>query len=337
MIDRQRLAELAAKAAKPDGAYVNCYPTPEHGLSDFLRWQWQSRGQFPKHQRFVLHKPDPTLLAAPAPAPRLTWIGHSTFLLQYRHWNVLTDPVFSERCSPVQFAGPKRAVPPALDIEALPPINAVLVSHNHYDHLDRASVKQLHTRFGDQIVWYVPSGVAQWLHQLGIRNIRELGWWQSVEEGECEAFCLPAQHFSGRGINDRNRSLWCSWRVHFGDFSCYFAGDTGYAAPLFQDIGALFGAVDLALLPIGAYEPRWFMSPVHINPAEAVAIHQDIHARQSVAMHWGTFVLTDEPMDAPPRALAEARRNSGLTDECFRVLEHGDVFIIDEKITQSHE
>ena len=328
MIDRERLAALAAEEPENPAVYRNRFATPHHGLRDFLRWQWDSRGRFPHHQRFPVRQPDRQQLANPGELPQLTWIGHSTFLFQYRGWNLLTDPVFSERCSPVAFAGPKRAVPPALTIDQLPPINAVLVSHNHYDHLDRASVKQLQARFGRDILWFVPRGVGDWLRKLGVERIIELGWWQSEFHGQVEAFCLPTQHFSGRGPGDHNRSLWCSWRLHFPDFSFYFAGDTGYA-PLFKEIGDIFGPLDLALLPIGAYEPRWFMSPVHINPAEAVTIHQEIRARQSVAMHWGTFVLTDEPMDAPPQAVAQALAEQHINPEAFRVPQHGETLIID--------
>ena len=328
MIDRERLAALAAEHPARAGVYRNRFPTPRHGLGAFLRWQWDTRGQFPRHQPFPLQQPDQQRLANPGPQPQLTWIGHATFLFQHRGWNMITDPVFSERCSPLSFAGPKRAVPPALTVDDLPPINAVLVSHNHYDHLDRTSVKQLQARFGREILWFVPTGVASWLRNLGVERIIELGWWQSEYHGQVEAFCLPAQHFSGRGPGDHNRTLWCSWRLNFPDFSLYFAGDTGYA-PLFDEISDIFGPVDLALLPIGAYEPRWFMSPVHINPAEAVTIHQEIRARQSVAMHWGTFVLTDEPMDAPPRALALALQEQQIDSETFRVPQHGETLTIE--------
>ena len=331
MIDRQRLAALAAEepaSQRRKHAFRNRFATPHHGLGAFLRWQWESRGRFPGHQSFPLHTPDPEQLRQPGNRPQITWIGHATYLFQHRGWNLLTDPVFSDRCSPFTFAGPKRAVPPALTIDQLPDINAVLVSHNHYDHLDKASVKQLQARFGRDILWFVPQGIAAWLRKLGVERIIELGWWQSDYHGQVEAFCLPAQHFSGRGPNDHNQTLWCSWRLNFPDFSLYFAGDTGYA-PLFNEIGQVFGPVDLALLPIGAYEPRWFMSPVHINPAEAVKIHQDIQARQSLAMHWGTFVLTDEPMDAPPKALARALTEQHIEHVHFRVPQHGETLTIE--------
>ncbi|MDX1802600.1 MAG: MBL fold metallo-hydrolase [Alcanivorax sp.] len=328
MIARQRLTELASEIYHDGRQYLNRYRTPHHGWREFLRWQWQTLGHFPKPQSFPLRQPDPQRLREPGAQPQLTWIGHSTFLFQFRGWNLITDPVFGQRCSPVRFAGPKRAVPPALTIDQLPAINAVLVSHNHYDHLDRDSVCQLQQRFGNDIVWFVPLGVADWLRRLGVQRIIELGWWQSEFHGQVEAFCLPAQHFSGRGAGDHNRSLWCSWRLQFPDFSFYFAGDTGYA-PLFREIGDLFGPTDLALLPIGAYEPRWFMSPVHVNPEEAVRIHCDLGAKQSVAMHWGTFILTDEPMDAPPKALARALEEQNVDASCFRVPQHGETLVFD--------
>ncbi|EKF72947.1 phospholipase [Alcanivorax hongdengensis A-11-3] len=336
MIDRERLAALASEANHDGKRYQNRYRTPHHGLREFVRWQWQSRGQFPAQQSFPLITPAPHMLAEPASQPRLTWIGHSTFLLQYRGWNLLTDPVFSERCSPVQFAGPKRAVPPALSIDELPPINAILVSHNHYDHLDRRSVRQLQARFGRKIVWFVPQGVADWLRRFGVERIIELGWWQSEFHGQVEAFCLPAQHFSGRGAGDHNRSLWCSWRLQFPEFSFYFAGDTGYA-PVFSEISELLGPVDLALLPIGAYEPRWFMSPVHVNPAEAVRIHCDLQAKESVAMHWGTFILTDEPMDAPPKALATALKDQDVDARRFHVPRHGETLMFESTKNEESE
>ncbi|MHA7917309.1 MBL fold metallo-hydrolase [Alloalcanivorax xenomutans] len=323
MIDWSLLEQWARRDARPRGRFRNLYPTPDHGLAELLRWQRETRGRFPPHLPFPLQQPDPALLARPAPQPRFTWIGHSTYLIQYRNWNLLTDPVFSERCSPVSFAGPKRAVPPALTIDALPPIHAVLVSHNHYDHLDRAAVDALQRRFDDQITWFAPTGVGAWLRRRGITEVIERGWWQHADWHEAQAFCLPTQHFSGRGPRDRNTTLWCGWRLQWPDFSLFFAGDTGYA-PVFQDIHKAVGPVDTALLPIGAYLPRWFMAPVHINPEEAVRIHQDLQARHSLAMHWGTFVLTDEPMDEPPQLLARALATQGIPAGQFRVPAHGE-------------
>ena len=208
----------------------------------------------------------------------------------------------------------------------MPPIHLVLISHNHYDHLDEATVRQLHRRFGDNLCFCIPMGLRRWFEKRGIHNLVELDWWQSTPlVGKNEVFCLPAQHFSGRTATDTNTSLWCSWLLEMDGFRFYFGGDTGYGQ-LFHDIGELFAPIDLALLPIGAYDPRWFMAPVHVAPEEAVKIHQDIGARQSVAMHWGTFVLTDEPMDEPPRRLRLALESQGISESVFRVMQHGEVW-----------
>ncbi len=333
-IDRDRLAALAAKPHLHHGRYRNLDPVPRHGVGDFLRWQLSPGRRFPKGKRYTLLRPDSHLLMNPPATPQLTWLGHASFLFQYQGLNVLTDPVLSDRASPFRLIGPKRFTPPALTVAELPPVHLVLISHNHYDHLDEATVRRLHRRFGDRICFCIPMGLRHWFEKRGIHNLVELDWWQSApvsgEEsgekfGEYEAFCLPAQHFSGRTPTDTNASLWCSWLLEMDGFRFYFGGDTGYGK-LFQDIGELFAPIDLALLPIGAYDPRWFMAPVHVAPEEAVKIHQDIGARQSVAMHWGTFVLTDEPMDEPPRRLRMELEKQGLSESEFRVMQHGEVW-----------
>ena len=334
-VDRDRLAELAGSASAHKGRYRNPEPTPHHGLGDFLRWQRESRGRFPPGKAFPLTRPDPATLAAPAARPRLTWIGHASALFQYRDISLLTDPVFSRRASPVQWAGPRRHTPPALTAATVPPVNQVLISHNHYDHLDRDSVMALHRRFGGGITWFVPEGVARWFTRRGISNVVERGWWQSAPHDAGEAFFVPAQHFSGRGARDGNRTLWGGWVTDIHDVRLYFAGDTGYGG-CFADIGDVFGGIDLALIPIGAYAPRWFMQPVHIDPEEAVRIHQDVGARTSVALHWGTFVLTDEPLDEPPRRLAEARAAAGLPEQAFRVLGHGETLTLQTQDETEH-
>ena len=324
--DRQRLAALAGRANFYKGRYRNIERTPSHGLTDFFRWQLETGARFPPGKRFPLQRPDPHQLASPAPVPRLTWLGHASFLFQYAGVSLLTDPVFSERCSPLQFVGPRRHTPVPLQVAELPSITDVLISHNHYDHLDENSVRDLHRRFGAALRFHVPTGVAPWFRRRGIDNVSELGWWQSHREAdrELELFCLPTQHFSGRTATDRNTSLWCSWMADIADCRLYFAGDTGYSASLFREIGELFAPVHLALLPIGAYDPRWFMSPVHVAPEEALHIHRDIGARRSVAMHWGTFVLTSEPMDEPPRRLRQVLAEAGLADDEFMVFQHGE-------------
>ena len=325
-INRERLADLAAERHFHRGRYRNLDPVPRHGLGDFLRWQLAPGRRFPEGKRYTLLRPDGHLLTNPPDKPQLTWLGHASFLFQYRGLNVLTDPVLSERASPFRLVGPKRYTPPALTVADMPPIHLVLISHNHYDHLDEPTVRQLHRRFGDSLCFCVPMGLRPWFEKRGIHNLVELDWWQSAPlSTENEVFCLPTQHFSGRTPTDTNTSLWCSWLLEMNGFRFYFGGDTGYGK-VFREIGELFAPIDLALLPIGAYDPRWFMAPVHVAPEESVRIHQDIGARQSVAMHWGTFVLTDEPMDEPPRRLRMALERQGISESEFRVMQHGEVW-----------
>jgi len=321
-VDRARLAELASQGNFYKGKYRNFTRIPSHGLGDFLKWQMAPGKRFPPGKQFPLQRPDAHALAAPGDAPQLTWIGHSSFLFQFGGCNLLTDPVFSDRASPFSFAGPKRCTPPALLVADLPRIDLVLISHDHYDHLDEPTVRALHQRFGDSVCFVIPEGLTRWFRQRGITNLVELGWWQSKTLAHGEVFSVPAQHFSGRGALDRNASLWCGWIWQHQDYRFYFAGDTGYG-PVFKLIGEVFAPIDLALLPIGAYDPRWFMGPVHVAPEEAVHIHQDIGARQSVGMHWGAFVLTDEPMDEPPRRLHQALKDQGVDEHSFRVMAHG--------------
>ncbi len=318
-IDRDRLRLLSQTAYVRKGRYRNLEHTPRHGFREFMRWQRESGGVLPRGQPFPMAIP---VLRLQKLQPELTWLGHASFLFSYRGCNLLTDPVFSRRASPVGFAGPRRYTPAPLTVAQLPVIHQVFISHNHYDHLDHGTVAALHQRFGHKLRWYVPRGVAAWLRLRGIECITELGWGQSHVSEWSEAFCVPAQHFSGRGVRDRNSTQWCGWVIDFDDFRLYFAGDTGYGS-YFRTLGKVFGYMDLSLLPIGAYAPRWFMAPVHVNPEEAVRIHQDVRSRLSVGMHWGTFVLTAEPMDEPPKKLAEALERLALKPESFMTLQHG--------------
>lgn len=254
--------------------------------------------------------------------PTLTWIGHDSFLLQIDGKNILTDPHFSARASPVQFAGPKRWMAPGLSLDALPPIDFVFISHDHYDHLDEISVREIARRH-PQALFFVPLRVQCWFTQRGITRTVELDWWgQHLHDG-FTAHAVPVQHFSGRTLGGRNSTLWCGWVLETPTRRVFFAGDSGYSTD-FRDIGERFGSMDLSLIPIGAYEPRWFMQAMHVNPEEAVKIHQDLRSQLSVAMHWGTFRLTTEPMDEPPRRLAVALAQAQISSELFWVMQHGE-------------
>ena len=252
---------------------------------------------------------------------RVTYVNHATVLVQIGPWNLLTDPVWSDRVSPVTFAGPKRVRSVGIAPDDLPPIHAVLLSHDHYDHLDIRTLMWLHERDKPMIVTGL--GVDAVLKAHGIDTVVALDWWQSVTLGPLELFFLPAQHFSGRGARDRNRTLWGSLLVRSSAGSLYFAGDTGYG-PHFQSIYERFGAPRLALLPIGAYEPRWFMGPVHMDPADAVRAHQDLQAIYSLGIHFNTFQLTDEAIDAPVIALKAELVKQGVSAAHFGVLGEGD-------------
>jgi N-acyl-phosphatidylethanolamine-hydrolysing phospholipase D len=233
-------------------------------------------------------------------------VGHATFLIQAPGLNLLTDPVFGRRASPVRWAGPPRFSPPGIALDALPPVDAVLLSHDHYDHLDAPTVERLHTGAGRDLIWFTPLGYAGWFGRRGVDRVVELDWWQSVgltrPGGRARLRLLPARHWTRRHFWDTRKRLWGSWSLETGDRRLYFGGDSGYC-PGFAEIGERTAPFDVALLPIGAYEPRWFMRTSHMNPEEAARASVDLRARHTVAMHWGTFRLTDEdPLEPPARA-----------------------------------
>ncbi|MBS7455609.1 MBL fold metallo-hydrolase [Coralloluteibacterium stylophorae] len=249
------------------------------------------------------------------------WLGHASVLLRVGERTVLTDPILSGRASPLRFAGPQRRTPPAATVATLPPIDAVLLSHNHYDHLDYDSIRRLVRRFPDA-AFLVPLGLGDWLRRRGARSVHELDWWDATEVHGLRFDCAPARHWSARTPWDTNRSLWCGWTVRRAAFAFYFAGDTGWSERLGEI--ARLGPFDLAAIPIGAYSPRWFMRGQHIDPAEAVRLHRAVGARRSIGIHWGTFELADDALDEPPRLLADARRAASLADEAFRTVRIGE-------------
>ena len=293
-------------------------------LWHMLRWLATRRKQ--RWPRWVEDEPSP---APPDPVSAdelaLTFVNHSTFLLQTAGLNVLTDPVWSERVSPVRWAGPRRVRAPGLTFERLPEAHLVLVSHSHYDHMDLATLRRLERRF--RPLFLTGLGNGRLLRSQGLRRVEELDWWHSLPVGAgVEVTMTPARHFSRRGLFDTNRSLWGGFLLREGRRTVYFAGDSAYG-PHFAEVGRRAGGVDLALLPIGAYEPRWFMRANHVNPDEAVRVHLDVGSRQSIAMHFGTFQLTDEPIDEPVRALGEALDRHGVAEQDFRVPRFGETMV----------
>ena len=253
----------------------------------------------------------------------VTFIGHSTWLIQTPAGNLITDPMYSRRAGPLNLLGPRRVREPAVRFEGLPPISVVLLSHNHYDHCDLPTLRRLAGRFDPLVV--TPIGNGALVKSAGLRRVEERDWWQTVQLPSLEVTLTPAQHFSARGPFDRNRALWSGFAVDTAGARVFFAGDSGYG-PFFREIRDRVGQIDLALLPIGAYEPRWFMKDIHMNPAEAVQAHVDLGTTQSLAMHYGTFQLTPEAIDDPLRALDEARRSNQMPETQFRALQFGESF-----------
>ena len=309
------------------------------GFLAFVKWRWKKLFKdIPgvDDYDFTIDKSRHDIIKNNSDKPTLTWIGHATFLLQFNGLNILTDPHFSERASPVSWAGPQRVVAPAIDIIDLPDIDAVIISHDHYDSLDVATVKALseHNR-QRKLTFLVPLGMKAWFDELDLANVEviELDWAQSYNINGVTFTAEPCQHWGKRTLFDAFTRLWASWVIEAQDQRIFFAGDTGYAKH-FKEIGDKYGEFDLALLPIGAYEPRWFMKPYHVTPEESVKIHMDVNAKYSVAMHWGTFILTDEPLDEPPVKLAEALKKYGIPKNSFEVYQHGETRIIDELLTE---
>lgn len=305
----------------PSGRFRNTRVNDAHDGAPMWKFLRNMRTQPWTRPHFERAGNDPAWLAENREATTFTWIGHATWLVQCAGLNLLFDPVMSRRTSPVQWAGPKRLAPLGLEFDELPRIDLVLVSHNHYDHLDRDTVLALHRRDAPRFI--APLGLKRWFSNLGINQADELDWWQQTTHGSLAVHAVPAQHFSGRGLRDRNRSLWCGFVVESPKQRLYFAGDTGYG-PDFADIGERFAPIDVSMIPIGAYDPRSFMRPVHVDPEEAVRIHQDTGSTLSLGMHWGTFRLTLEPLDEPPGRLQRALASAGIPAAHFRCLAHGE-------------
>ncbi len=298
------------------GAWDNPWRPWDKSYADMLRWA-VSRNAYTGERRDpievarVANHGDS--FATPETSASITWIGHSSFVVHDGADVFLTDPHFGKRA-----LIPARHHPPGVPISSIPPSAFAVVSHNHYDHLDAYTVETL----PDSVVWFVPLGLADWFRAKG-RHAVELDWWQTVRHGRWDITCVPVQHWSQRIDQARNSTLWCGWVIASEDMTYFFGGDSGYFHG-FSEIGKRFGPIDVAMLPIGAYEPRWFMRYSHMNPAEAYQSFQDLDARWMVPCHWGTFDLTDEPIDEPPRELLRVVAAAGDPLEPIRVMAIGE-------------
>ncbi|MCB2099698.1 MAG: MBL fold metallo-hydrolase [Rhodobacterales bacterium] len=319
----------------PGGGFRNTQITdPSKTLFDYLAMKHFGNHPWADHAaraaEVPVHPVDMAAIGAPGAAPQVTWLGHSTFLIQAGGMAVLTDPVFADRASPFSFAGPRRYVPHVIDYAALPPIDLVIISHNHYDHLDETAIGIL----GNGPRYAVPLGLKAWFTDQGVApdRVTEFDWWDEKTLAGRPVTALPSQHWSARGLGDRRRTLWASWLLELPGLTLWFAGDTGYNPVQFKQIGQHVrdkgGAIDLGLIPIGGYLPRSFMGPYHVNPEEALYVHRDVGARRSIGMHWGTFPLTAEGPGDPVRDLAAGRDRLGIAPEAFSTMAVGETRVV---------
>ena len=312
--DGADVALLYAPHGEP-GAFFNPWQQMDWSFWRFLRWRL-SRNRFDKSSTPEIPRVpnDGAALALPQHSATVTWVGHATVAVHEDRDVFLTDPHFTKRA-----LYPSRVVPPGLPVEAVPDDAFAVVSHNHYDHLDAGTVDKLPAT----IRWFVPLGLATWFEKRGRKRVVELDWWESAVHGRWTITCLPAQHWSRRIEQGLNTTLWCSWLLESGEHRYFFAGDTGYFHG-FAEFGRRYGPIDVAILPIGAYEPRWFMRYQHMNPEEAYRAFRELRARYLVPIHWGTFDLTDESLDLPPRVLREAVKAAAGDLERVRILAIGE-------------
>lgn len=315
---------LGAKSDHFNGLnFFNPWGFHHKTLWDVLKWQILTKKvSWPK---WVENKGKPNLPETLAQSEvAITFINHATLLIQFSDLNILTDPVYSERVSPVQWIGPRRVRNPGLAFEMLPRIDVVLISHNHYDHMDKSTLLKLQARFAPK--FYIGLGDGEILNSFGLTNWTEMDWWQREDFQKMKISYTPAKHFSGRAHNDHFLSLWGGFFFEHNQHKIYFAGDTGYS-PHFKDIAARLGSPTVSLLPIGAYEPRYFMKDAHVNPEESVQAHLDLGSKKSIGMHYGTFRLTDEGLDAPVKDLQLALEKFRLDPEHFLTLQEGETRI----------
>jgi len=297
-----------------------------HKIADVAGWIWRKGVSNKVHGEPASVKPLGRENLEPIKGKtRVFWLGHASCLIQSDGLNILTDPVYADRVSPVSFAGPKRLCARAIETPDLPHIDAIVLSHNHYDHAEATTLKFLATR--DKPPVFVPLRVAPLMRQFGFTAVYEMDWWQRANLDRFTITCLPAKHFSGRSATDRNETLWASFMisVHGANKHFYFAGDTAYS-PHFSEIAEEFPAIDCTFMPIGAYLPRWFMREVHVSPAEAIQAFIDLSARTMLGIHWGTYDLADEDWDEPRREAIEASAKAGIAPERIKITAVGEWF-----------
>ncbi len=298
------------------------------GFKEVMKWMTnRQRGEWKED----LREPDSKHpIAVEREHVRITFINHSTFLIQVDGLNILTDPIWSMRASPFQWAGPKRMKKPGIKFENVPKIDVVLLSHNHYDHLDVPSLRMVFGAHHPKI--FTPLGVKAFLDSEMISGSTDLDWWNEVRISDSVSIqAVPAQHFSGRGFFDRNATLWCGYVIKTSKGNIYFSGDTGYGKEMFRSIGERSGPIAIALIPVGAYKPLWFMSPIHTSPEDAVKAHLDLKAKQSVGIHFGTFPLADEGENEPKADLTAALLKYNVHAETFILLDQGAVKVFESK------
>lgn len=310
-----------------DGSkFVNPGGVRAKGGMDLVRWMLSRQKRSWGKEVLGQHGRHP--LAHFKDGVRVTFVNHSTFLIQVDGVNILTDPVWSKRVSPFSWIGPKRMTTPGIQFGDLPRIHLVLLTHNHYDHLDIETLRMVVGAHHPQIV--TPLGLKKLLERHYMNNVVEKDWWQETQVNNAlKVTCVPAIHFSGRGLLDRDTTLWCGYVIGTSRGNIYFAGDTGYHHDMFDEIRSKCGPFSLSFLPIGAYKPTWFMSPIHVSPDEAVKIHMQVASKNSVAMHFGTFPLADDGRDDPVEDLRLALRTYKIPEGEFLVLREGEAAVFE--------
>ncbi len=308
------------KSAHFDGEkFINLTGIPANGLPEVFKYitTREPESWTRNYETYVRDKP---FFTPDGDDVLVTFVNHSTFIIQYEDMTVLTDPVWSKRCSPVQFVGPARFRPPGVHYQDLPSVDLVVISHNHYDHLDKITIQNLIKDHNPRFI--VPLGLDHLIRKWGATEVQALDWWESSDIDSLQVHSVPANHFTSRGTFDRDQTLWCGYILEMDGHKIYFAGDTGYG-DVFKEIGKRRGPIDVSLIPIGAYLPRWFMSPIHVSPKESVLIHQDVQSKHSIGMHFGTFALADDGPNRPIIDLQLAKENHKMSDEEFIVPDEG--------------